>query len=386
MMNTRHPINQALGPVVNNVLFNDTWEVFTAALEDGYRMYETKTCENLADVEFDGGLGHVRLLRRTQYIILVGGGKNPQFPPNRIQVINNITGKIFLFMEFGATVLGVRLSGEYLVVIFEGGMTLYTFKDRPELLQSLDTASNPLGLCCLGKRLYAFPASTSGQIRLVDLKTRNVSIIPAHNSALQAISLSNDEEILVSASKTGTLIRVWSTSNCSKLAELRRGVEYSTIFSLAISPSNKYLAVTSDKSTLHIFDLEEVLSPGANTEAVRQRSGSATKRPSETQQKYGLLAQIPGMPRLFSDHYSFATAHFESVDEEEEFVGAMKNKREWCGPGIKPVKGLIGWTTDEDLHVVGAGFDARWEKYAIRVGAENKRTCVRLGWRRYMDL
>jgi hypothetical protein len=41
----------------------------------------------------------------------------------------------------------------------------------------------------------------------------------------------------------------------SRLLEVRRGIDDADIFCLAFSPANNFLALTSDKGTLHIFDL-----------------------------------------------------------------------------------------------------------------------------------
>src|SRR5262245_12407336 len=91
------------------------------------------------------------------------------------------------------------------------------------------------------------------------------------------------------------------------MAELRRGVDHAEIFSLPISPSTTLLAVTSDKSTLHIFDL-----PCSHPS---QRSQSPSFNEEGVNQKWCILGKIPLLPRVFSDIYSFANVHFEIGDD-----------------------------------------------------------------------
>ena len=79
---------------------------------------------------------------------------------------------------------------------------MYAFSSPPEKLSVFETADNPLGLCCLGPKIIAFPGRTPGQVQLVELGTGNVSIIPAHGSPLRAIALSPDGEVLATASET----------------------------------------------------------------------------------------------------------------------------------------------------------------------------------------
>lgn len=50
---------------------------------------------------------------------------------------------------------------------------------------------------------------------------------------------------------------------------------------------------------------------------------------------------------------------------------------------VRPTKGLIGWTEDDSLLVVSAGKGGRWERFVIDQG-HGQRTCVRIGWRRYL--
>lgn len=78
---------------------------------------------------------------------------------------------------------------------------MYAFSSPPEKLSVFETADNPLGLCCLGSKIVAFPGRTPGQVQLVELSTGNVSIIPAHGSPLRAMALSPDGETLATASE-----------------------------------------------------------------------------------------------------------------------------------------------------------------------------------------
>jgi len=169
------------------------------------------------------------------------------------------------------------------------------------------------------------------------------------------------------------LIRVFSTSNCAKMAELRRGVDHAVIFSLAISPSNNMLAVTSDKSTLHVFDL-----PNPRNPAYRSQSPSSQSEEGSNQ-KWGILGKIPLLPRVFSDIYSFASAHFEIGDEAPlGYIPPLGTSY------ARPPKGVIGWSDDQTILIIGAGRDGRWERFVIREGDDGKRYCIREGWKRYL--
>lgn len=184
----------------------------------------------------------------------------------------------------------------------------------------------------------------------------------------------------------GTLVRVFATSNGARIAELRRGVDHATIFSLAISPSSQQLAVTSDKSTLHVFDIPHPTksarseTPKSHARLTSMGNGGAMSPTEDNSQKWGILGKIPLLPRVFSDVYSFASAHFEIGDEPPLGAGGYDN----ATGETRRQKGVIGWTSDQSLLVIGAGRDGRWERYVIAEGEDGKRYCVRDGWKRYL--
>ena len=172
---------------------------------------------------------------------------------------------------------------------------------------------------------------------------------------------------------------------------MRRGIDHATIYSIGFSPSSKLLAVTSDKSTLHIFDVPYPLHAScsvASNHKTQNRLSSRSSTPDGTEetnnQKWGILGKIPLLPRVFSDIYSFASAHFELEDNAQNALG---NGASLPIPGIaggKARKGIIGWTNDYTVLVIGAGRDGRWEKFILGEGGDGRRRCVRNGWKRYL--
>ncbi|KAF2868075.1 hypothetical protein BDV95DRAFT_157039 [Massariosphaeria phaeospora] len=246
----------------------------------------------------------------------------------------------------------------------------------PDKIADFETVKNPYGLCAMSKGVVAFPGRTLGQVKLFDFASGNVSIIPAHETPLRALALTAKGDMVATASEQGTLIRLWSFPSCTKLAEFRRGVDPSVIFSLAFSPLGSMVAVTSDKATLHIFNLP---------------SGTAGQTPEaeEKTHKWGLLSKLPLLPRHFSDTYSSATTKIELGEEPEGRGPHSKSATFNAGipgvPGGKPTQGLIGWLDDETLIVISAGQDAPWEKFKVAVDDTGKRVLTREGWKKYLE-
>ncbi|KAL8762627.1 MAG: hypothetical protein Q9203_007567, partial [Teloschistes exilis] len=192
--------------------------------------------------DFNAGIGAAEMLGRANYVALVGGGRNPKFPTNKVIIWDDAKQLAVVTLEFQSQVLRALLSRSQILVAVLNSISLYAFSSPPKKISSYETTDNPLGLCCLGAKIVAFPGRTPGQVQIVEIGTGNVSIIPAHGSPLRAMCLSPNGEILATASETGTLVRIFSTSNCARISELRRGVDPAHIFSLAIAPSSTLLA------------------------------------------------------------------------------------------------------------------------------------------------
>ena len=407
-------------------------------------------------------------------------------------------------------------------VIFERGVMLYKLdaeshkNGTQHRLGVYETATNKFGLCSLGNKKMVIPGRSKGQIQIVDLRTQRISILPAHESNIRMFAMDKDESVLATAGDKGTLIKLWSTDQEASLTQFRRGLEQASIFSIAFSPSGEQMAVTSDKSTIHVFDMpwrqdqaperaearpesrnSKRLSHGGTQSAARdialslssspitraygaspptsgkygvspssggkyklgaspsdrmstspsdlsgigqhgmaqgwpdmpmrrQKSGSRrsystsigntdtsedTERSTKRQSlKYGNLGNLPLAPRFFKDTYSVMSCKFEIGDEPTRDRQMSKGKERapidddtasvttvrttatasrekdnpWW-PNGRPPKGRIAWIDDETLVVIGAGRDARWEKFVLGVDQKGHRGIERRGWKRYMD-
>lgn len=134
--------------------------------------------------------------------------------------------------------------------------------------------------------------------------------------------------------------------------------------------------------------------------------------------KWGLLGKIPLMPRYFSDATSFAQANFSHTNQPTAapavppiMIGGssstsssgmmtmtMEATTSLAPPpspfsSLKgtpydlarpPVKGIIGWIKEDTIVVIGAGTNARYERFKIVRGQDGGRMCVRDGWKRIL--
>ncbi|KAJ0014113.1 hypothetical protein Pint_19834 [Pistacia integerrima] len=108
----------------------------------------------------------------------------------------------------------------------------------------------------LGGMVLVCPGLLKGQVRVQNFEFSRTEFIMAHDSNIARLALTLDGRFLATASCKGTLIRVFNTSDGSLLQEVRRGADRAEIYSLAFSKTAQWLAVSSDKGTVHVFGLK----------------------------------------------------------------------------------------------------------------------------------
>ncbi|XP_057203049.1 WD repeat domain phosphoinositide-interacting protein 1 [Triplophysa rosa] len=184
--------------------------------------------------------------------------------PRRMNVYHFKKGTEICNYSYSNNILAVRLNRQRLVVCLEESIYIHNIKDMKLLKTLLNTPSNPSGLCALSinhsNSFLAYPGSDAiGEIIVYDANNLStVTMIPAHDSPLAAITFNASGTKLASASERGTVIRVFSIPEGLRLFEFRRGMKrYVNISSLSFSPDAQFLCASSNTETVHIFKLEQ---------------------------------------------------------------------------------------------------------------------------------
>lgn len=324
------------------------------------------------------------MLHRTNYLALVGGGKNPKFPNNKVIIWDDLKRKASLTLNFMSPVLRVLLSRVRIVVVLLNQVLVYEFSAPPKQFATYETTDNPHGLAdlsiltasstfasssSLGSlsnsdfstssgegtkcQILAFPGRTVGQIQLVDMspegqEKNSVSIIKAHKSKIRYIALNRTGTLIASASETGTIIRVHSTQSTALLYEFRRGLDRAIITSMKFSPSDSKLAVLSDKNTLHVFEIASLNEP--STVDPFNDGESVRKAPTNRQHVLKrLLLPIP-IPNYFQSTWSFCSINTNKYHPEAE--DKMNDT------------GVIGWSGNDSIIIIWK-LKKIWERYVI---------------------
>ncbi|XP_052334013.1 WD repeat domain phosphoinositide-interacting protein 1-like isoform X2 [Oncorhynchus keta] len=183
--------------------------------------------------------------------------------PRRMNVYHFKRGTEICNYSYSNNILSVRLNRQRMVVCLEESVYIHNIKDMKLLKTLLNIPHNPSGLCALSvnhdNSYLAYPGSeTIGEIMVYDANNLStVTMIPAHDSPLAALTFNVSGTKLASASERGTVIRVFTIPEGQRLFEFRRGMKrYVSISSLSFSSDAQFLCASSNTETVHIFKLE----------------------------------------------------------------------------------------------------------------------------------
>ena len=294
---------------LNDVLFvdfNQDHSCFVVGTESGYRIFQVEPLQHTHSRKFEGaaGVGTVAMLYRSNVLALVGGGRNPRYPPTKVILWDDKESRAIAELTYRTSVHAVRLRRDVIVVGVESKVMVYRFSDLAVLdhFDASGASSDLNNLISVSgspeRTVIACPGNIKGKVNVCfyDLAaisadasgpTARVKItsILAHESNLAVVSLSYDGSRLATASERGTLIRVFDTNTGDRLVELRRGVERVDVYSIAFSANTDWLAVSSDKGTVHVFSLRQT---------------------GDMNQKSSLSAISVVLPSYFQSQWSFA--------------------------------------------------------------------------------
>lgn len=320
-----------------SVSWNQDYGCFAAGISHGFRIYNCDPFKETFRRDLkNGGFGIVEMLFRCNILALVGGKANTQYPPNKVIIWDDHQSRCIGELSFRSDVRGVKLRRDRVVVILEHKIYVYNFMDL-KLLHQIETLANPRGLCCLSHHLntsvLACPGLRRGQVRVEHFGLNMTKLIKAHDSQLSCLTLTMDGLLLATASTRGTLIRIFNTMDGTQLQEVRRGVDRADIYGIALSPNVQWLAVSSDKGTVHIFSLrvrvvgedpESVPGTAKSPALFYQNSSSsldALISPSTGANPGSSLSFMKGvLPKYFSSEWSFAQFH---LPESIQFIAAF---------------------------------------------------------------
>lgn len=283
-----------------DISFNNDNSVFVVGTEKGFIVYKTiPSMEKHCEQKFNGGIGKVSILNKTNLMVLVGGGHRPHKsqllgkqddPINNIIIWDNLKKQANNAINIMEPIKNMFFGdNKHLIIVLKKkiwvfdtikynmrtekntrdnhrGICVSSFnKENNENKDTNNNKNNDLTIATLGLR--------EGEIIIWKPNIDATKTIQAHNSSITTIALNRDGTLVATASENATNIHVYNTATLKLEYKFRRGTEkYITekkiIYDIAFDHSGKYMACCTSGGTIHVWDLNKDKIKNKNTKSI----------------------------------------------------------------------------------------------------------------------
>lgn len=154
----------------------------------------------------------------------------------------------------------VLIRRDQVVIVLEKITYVYMLNSLKPV-NTVETISNERGVAAISydKDIFVMLTlcSEPGSLRMENCYSGETKTAQMHENPIYIVAVDFGGHYGASASEQGTIIRVFECARLEPLYELRRGTSPALISSIAFSPQQSFLLVTSNKSTVHVWRLEK---------------------------------------------------------------------------------------------------------------------------------
>ncbi|KAH7887852.1 WD40-repeat-containing domain protein [Phlebopus sp. FC_14] len=377
----RHSITPTSPVQILDTQLDVDCQIFTTSTPAGFAVYQAWPLKLLRKRELTGGtLAAVVPCHTSSLMFLLGGGRSPRYPPNKVILWDDSVGAEVAELEFREKVGGIACRRGWLAVALRRRVVVFEVHETVVRKAEYDTCENPRGILAMATEahatLLAIPGRQMGHVQLIHLppcrppvpvgppppvvppkpppppSRHPASIIAAHESPLTTISVPPSGRLLATASSRGTLVRIWDSFTGKLLREFRRGSDKAEIYGVAFRPDEKEVGVWSDKGTVHVFSL---VSSGASN---RQSSLSP-------------LAPFLPLPKYFDSEWSYAQYRIPAQAAHISLSStSVRSSNTDLAADEKCVVGWIKVSADSDEHnfqyqLVALTYSGGWYRLSL---------------------
>ncbi|CAJ0943662.1 unnamed protein product, partial [Mesorhabditis belari] len=227
---------------INSVGINADQDIFSVATDSGIRLFNVNPLALLSSVSKDlvGSVGFCTILHRSNLIIF-SGAPGSKFPSNTVFVWDDKAKELVLEIAVpGGAILNILASYTHLIVVQARKLHIFQFPNPCKLLRSEEVGLSQKTICALSADV-TFPCLAFSGFK----------------NEIAHMAMNKQGMLLATGSIKGTVIRIFDTRTCAPMWEFRRGTDPAGLHCIQFSPCSTFLAVSSDKGTIHIFSCRD---------------------------------------------------------------------------------------------------------------------------------
>ena len=246
------------------ISFNQDSSYISVGTENGYKIFSSYPIYNFFNRNLKGGIGIIEMLYKSNILALVGGGKNPKFPENKLIIYDDKKQKKISEIIFKSNIINIKLKKDKIFSVTITKIFIFNFKTYQNI-DIIETIENPKGLFSISNNpkvnIISFPIINNTNYQKGKIKIKNYDkgkeiLITLDENIISYMTMNNEGSIIVIACEKGTIIKTYRTIDGLFLQEFKRGSEKTEINFMTFDNYDFFLAVCSQRGTIHIWSMK----------------------------------------------------------------------------------------------------------------------------------
>ena len=260
-------INEFNDNKANDIRFNQDYSLMSIGTESGYRIYRTYPISDIHEKILFGGISICEISYKSNYLALVGGGTIPKYIDKKVVIYNDEQDCIESEYKFTTRVLNVKFKKNYLFIVCEKKIFVFN-TENSQNIDSFETKKNNKGIIAVNGSpnltIMAHPIEFNdqpdkGYVGIKNYKTNKYFPLLVHEEPISFMEMDYYGLLLATANDKGNIIRIHSCEDKTLLYECKRGKEKAIINFISFDIAYKYMGVSSNRGTIHIWKLNDII-------------------------------------------------------------------------------------------------------------------------------
>ena len=239
--------------------FNQDNSFFSVGTEKGFRIYQTYPFVEPYERKMNGGIGIVEMLYRSNFLVLMGGGRVPKYNKNKLIIWDDYENKIISELKFTTSIINIKLKKDLLFVVCQKRIYIFDF-NLLGIKEIIETGDNKNELIAINSApefsVLAYPSlKGANKITIKNYGLKKLFTFLAQDDSVSKININSSGKLIASSNENGTIIRIHSCDDGIFLQEFKRGYEKANINCICFDNNSKLMAVSSSRGTIHIFSM-----------------------------------------------------------------------------------------------------------------------------------
>ena len=252
-------INEIKNNSILYTSFNQDNSFFSVGTENGFRIYQTYPFTDHYEKIMNGGIGVVEMQYNSNFLALMGGGQVPKYSKNKLIIWDDQENKVISELKFSASILNVKLKKDRLFVVCKKRIYVFDFNTY-EIVDKIDTGDNKKDLIAINGApeftILAFPSlKEESKISIKNCEKKTIINFSPQADSVSKIGINYNGTLIATSNESGTIIRIHSCIDGALLQEFKRGLEKAKINYICFDNDSRFMALSSNRGTIHIFSL-----------------------------------------------------------------------------------------------------------------------------------